>query len=56
MVGEREIEYKPYIRYLGMLLDAKLNFKVHIAIASLKPAAVNGALSSIMPYIGDLDQ
>lgn len=52
MVGEHNIQSQPHIRYLGVTLDTRLNFKEHITLASRKAAAVNGALSRIMPNIG----
>lgn len=52
MVGEHSIQSQPHIRYLGVRLDARLNFREHITAASRKAAAVSGALSRIMPNIG----
>ena len=39
------------IRYLGVVLDARLNYKEHITNVSRKASAVQGALSRIMPNI-----
>jgi hypothetical protein len=51
-VGGNNIISKPHIRYLGVLLDARLSFKDHIAYASSKAATTNVALSRLMPNIG----
>ena len=51
-VGEHEIESKPSIRYLGVMIDARLNFKDQVEHASSKAAAVGGALSRLMPNVG----
>ena len=51
-VGEHEIESKPSIRYLGVMIDARLNLKDQIEHASCKAAAVGGALSRLMPNVG----
>ena len=56
MVGEQNIVSRSLIRYLGVILDARLNFKEHIKIASRKATLVNRALSKIMPNIGGLRQ
>ena len=52
-VGEYEIKSKPYIRYLGVMIDARLNFKDQVEHASSKAAAVEGALSRLMPNVGE---
>ena len=39
-VGEHEIKSKPSIRYLGVMVDARLNFKDQVEHASSKGAAV----------------
>lgn len=51
-VGDHDIQSVPNIRYLGVVLDARLNYKEHIASVSRKASAVQGALSRIMPNIG----
>ena len=43
-VGEHEIKSKPSIRYLGVMIDARLNFKDQVEHASSKAAAVGVAL------------
>ena len=50
--GEHEIVSKPSIRYLGVMIDARLNFKDQVEHASSKAAAVAGALSRLMPNVG----
>lgn len=51
-VGEHEIESKTSIRYLGVMIDSRLNFKDQVEHASTKAAAVGGALSRLMPNVG----
>ena len=51
-VGVCEIESQPSIRYLGVMIDARLNFKHQVEHASSKASAVVGALSRIMPNTG----
>lgn len=51
-VGDHEIISQRSIRYLGIIIDAKLTFKEHIESSSNKAAKVNSALSRIMPNTG----
>ena len=51
-VGNAEIISKPCIKYLGIMVDARLSFKEHIEYVSDKAAIVNGALSRLMPNFG----
>lgn len=51
-VGRNSITSQPYIRYLGILIDARLTFKDHISFATDKAAAISSALSRLMPNIG----
>lgn len=51
-VGEHTITSQPYIRYLGVLIDARLSFKQHVEHASNKAANVAVALSRLMPNVG----
>ena len=51
-VGEHEIKSKPSIRYLGVMIDARLNFKDQVEYASSKAAAVVGVLFRLMPNVG----
>jgi len=51
-VGDHDIQSQPHIRYLGVILDARLSYKEHISVVSKRAAAVQGALSRLMPNIG----
>lgn len=51
-VGDQMIESKDAIKYLGVMIDNRLNFRAHIEYARNKAAAVQGALSRILPNIG----
>lgn len=51
-VGDCEITSQPYIRYLGVMLDARLSFKQHIKSVAAKGAKVGAALARLMPNIG----
>lgn len=51
-VGRERIESKRSLKYLGVLLDDRLNFRIHIGYCSEKAAKVQGALSRILPNIG----
>uniref|UniRef100_A0ABD2WM31 Reverse transcriptase domain-containing protein n=1 Tax=Trichogramma kaykai TaxID=54128 RepID=A0ABD2WM31_9HYME len=51
-VGNCHIKSAPHIRYLGLHIDARLRFDVHLAKASEKARSLAGALASIMPRTG----
>ena len=51
-VGEHELTSQPYIRYLGVMIDARLSFRQQADHASCKAAAVRNVLSRLMPNIG----
>ncbi|XP_015509714.2 uncharacterized protein LOC107216897 [Neodiprion lecontei] len=51
-VGEHEITSQPFIRYLGVMLDARLNFKQQVEHVSAKASAVVTSLSRLMPNVG----
>lgn len=52
MVGQQTIKSKPAIKYLGMMVDSRLQFKQHITYASEKASRVQAALARIMPNMG----
>lgn len=51
-VGEHEITSQPFIRYLGVMIDSRLNFTRQTEHASTKASAVGAVLSRIMPNVG----
>ncbi|XP_026481909.1 uncharacterized protein LOC113389067 [Ctenocephalides felis] len=51
-VGEQEIISQPYTQYLGVILDARLNFKQHVKQVSDKASVVRTCLARLMPNIG----
>ncbi|CAB0030846.1 unnamed protein product, partial [Trichogramma brassicae] len=51
-VGDCYVSSSPHIRYLGLHIDARLNFKAHLKMASERASNVAGALARIMPTIG----
>lgn len=51
-VGEHEIESQPSIRYLGVMIDARLNFKQQVEHVSAKASAVRASLARLMPNVG----
>lgn len=51
-VDGHNIASQPFIKYLGVTIDSRLNFKEHLRVACCKATRVNAALSRIMPNIG----
>ena len=51
-VGEQEITSQPFIRYLGVMLDARLNFKQQVEHVCTKASAVRVSLSQLLPNVG----
>ena len=51
-VGKEEITSKPHLKYLGVIIDARLTFKEHLTYSSKKAAGVSRLLSRLMPNIG----
>ena len=51
-VGEHEITSQPSVRYLGVMIDSRLNFKAQVEHASAKAATVGRTLSRLMPNVG----
>ncbi|CAB0029880.1 unnamed protein product [Trichogramma brassicae] len=51
-VGDCHIESAPHIRYLGVHIDARLLFDVHLAKVCEKATNVAGAQARIMPRTG----
>ena len=51
-VGENEITSQPSIRYLKVILDARLNFKEQVEKISNKASVVANTLSRLMLNVG----
>jgi len=51
-VGNAEITSQPFIRYLGVILDARLNFKEQTEQISRKASVVATTLARLMPNVG----
>ncbi|GBP63021.1 hypothetical protein EVAR_43769_1 [Eumeta japonica] len=51
-VGEQEITSQPYIRYLGVMIDVRINFKQQVEHVSTKAIAVRAGLARLMPNVG----
>ncbi|XP_015121546.1 uncharacterized protein LOC107044256 [Diachasma alloeum] len=51
-VGDYELISQPYIRYLGVMIDARLSFKQQVEHITTKASEVRAALSRLMPNIG----
>jgi len=50
--GDDEITSQPYIRYLGVIIDARLNFKQQVEQVSSKASVVRASLARVMPNVG----
>ncbi|KAH8407396.1 hypothetical protein KR215_009936, partial [Drosophila sulfurigaster] len=48
-VGRTAITSRPYIKYLGVILDHRLSFRVHLKLAADKASVACSALARIMP-------
>ena len=51
-VGQHIITSQPAIRYLGVMIDARLDFKQQVEHAVTKASAVRTVLSRLMPNVG----
>jgi len=51
-VGDHYISSRPAIKYLGIMIDARLSFKDHLDYASKKAAVINNALTRLMLNTG----
>lgn len=51
-VGQKTITSKPAIKYLGVMVDNRLQFREHVDYTSEKASRVQAALSRILPNIG----
>ena len=51
-VGQCTTTPQPNVRYLGVMLDTRLNFKAHVEYAAAKAARVANALARLMLNIG----
>ena len=55
-VRQCSISSQPNVRYLGVMLDTRLNFKDHVQYAVANAARVANALARLMPNIGGTRQ
>lgn len=51
-VGNQTIRSSPHLKYLGVILDHRLNFREHLTYAGDKAKRVGAALARLMPNIG----
>lgn len=51
-VGAHEITSQPFIRYLGVMIDARLNFRQQAEHVGAKASVVRACLARLMPNIG----
>ncbi|GBP15362.1 Retrovirus-related Pol polyprotein from type-1 retrotransposable element R1 [Eumeta japonica] len=51
-VGEQRIISQPFIRYLGVMIDARLSFKQQVEHDSAKASVVRTSLTRLMPNVG----
>ncbi|CAD7093684.1 unnamed protein product [Hermetia illucens] len=51
-VGNREVVSKSVVKYLGVMIDAKLSFKGHLDYAREKAANASSSLARMMPNVG----
>ena len=55
-VGREQIVSSPKLKYLGVILDNRLNFRSHVEYCSEKASRVQAALARIMPNVGGAKQ
>ena len=51
LLGKQAIAQKDYVKYLGVLIDSKLSFKVHISSVSKKIARTIGLMYKLRYYM-----
>ena len=51
LINRHAIEQKEYIKYLGVLIDAKLTFKQHISAVSKKISRTIGLMYKLRHYV-----
>ena len=51
-VGRYEVESKPSLKYLGVIIDARLNYAAHIEYVCQKASNVRIAIERMMPNVG----
>lgn len=50
-VGRTRVGMSPQLKYLGLILDAKLNFNAHFAYVESKMSGITRALCCLMPNL-----
>ena len=51
-VGDHQVTSKSHLKYLGVLIDARLNFRTHIEYTTKKAANIRAALERMMQNVG----
>ncbi|XP_015112258.1 uncharacterized protein LOC107037938 [Diachasma alloeum] len=51
-VGNYELTSQPFIRYLGVMIDARLNFKQQAVNVGIKASGIRASESRLMPNVG----
>lgn len=51
-VGKCEVRSKPNLKYLGVFIDTRLNFKAHIDYICHKASNIRAAIERMMPNVG----
>lgn len=51
-VGEQTIVLKESLKYLGVIIDNRLNYKEHVAYAGNKAVRLQAVLAGILPNVG----
>ena len=53
LLNRKALQQSEYVKYLGVLIDARLTFKNHITSLSLKISRTTGAMNRIRSYVTD---
>ena len=53
-ISGQKINIMKESKYLGMVMDGKLTFKIHVDTVKLKPNRANGLLAKLRHYINPM--